>query len=110
MSSTPSVITVNRGTGVDMCCTHRSEQTELLAKPLRPGEMIRGQLGAALVEPEFFAGDLEAAADNPGHRAGPLHPGAPLRIVVLAAPHLADQGEDVAIAVRIIGQQPFAEQ
>src|ERR1700746_2794236 len=95
MSLTPSVMTVKRATGTDMALLTKSKQTELLPKSLRPGEMICRQLGAALVEPELFAGDLKAAADHPGHRPGALHPRAPLRVVVLSAAHLADQREDV---------------
>ena len=72
--------------------------------------MIGGQFRAALVEPEFLAGDLEPPPDHPGHRAGALHPRSPLRVVVAAAAHVADQREDVAIAVGIIRHQPFAEQ
>ena len=60
----------------------RLEQAELLAAAFRPGEMIGGQFRAPLVEPELVAGDLEPAADHPGHRPGALHPRAPLRIVV----------------------------
>src|SRR5882757_6935667 len=86
------------------------KQTQLLAVALRLGKMVRGQLGAPLVQSELFAGDLEAAADHPGHRAGALHPRAPLRVVVTAAAHVADQGEDMAIAVGIVRHQPFAEQ
>src|ERR1700722_4580062 len=86
------------------------EQTELLTIVLRPGEMIGGQFRAALVEPELLAGDLEPPPDHPGHRSGALHPRSPLRVVVAAAAHVADQGEDVAIAVGIIRHQPLAEQ
>src|SRR5689334_25119082 len=86
------------------------EQAELLSVALWPREMIRGQFGAALVEAELLAGDLEAASDHPGHRAGSLHPRSPLRIVVAAAAHVADQGEDVTIAVGKIRHQPFTEE
>ncbi|KAH2821212.1 hypothetical protein KXV85_002907, partial [Aspergillus fumigatus] len=67
-------------------------------------------LRAALVQAEPVAGDLEAAADGPGHRAGALHPLAPFRVVVAAAAHVADQGEDVAVTVGIVRHQPFAEE
>src|SRR5271154_2649086 len=111
MSPTPSVTTVNRGTGGGLLLMIRlllrtSEKTELLPAALRLHEMVRGQFRAALVQPELLAGDLEAAPDHPGHRPGALHPRAPLRVVVAAAAHVADQGEDVAIAVGIIRHQP----
>src|ERR1700736_5727070 len=85
------------------------EQTQLLPAALRPREMIGGQFRTPLVEPELFAGDLEPASDHPGHRPGALHPRAPLRIVVAAAAHVADQRKDVPVAVGIVGHQPFAE-
>src|SRR3569623_402125 len=99
MSITPSVMTVSRGTGTESSSliytssTSRSEQAELIAVPLRPGKVIRGQLRAPLVQPEPVAGDLEAAADGPCHRSGALHPLAPFRVVVAPAAHVADQGE-----------------
>src|SRR6516225_726372 len=117
MSLTPSVITVNRGTGaggfslIQRLPTHKtSEQAQLLPVRLRFGEMIGGQLRAALVEAELLAGDLESSPDHPDHRPGALHPRAPLRVVVAPAAHVADQGEDLAIAIRIIRHQPFAEE
>src|SRR5260363_297592 len=95
ISATPSVMTVKRGT-TDCALMARppstSEQAQLLAAALRPHEMIGGQLGTALVQAELLAGDLEAAADHPGHRSGPLHPRAPLRVVVAATAHVANQG------------------
>src|SRR3954469_10382786 len=87
-----------------------SKQTQLLPVALRLGEMIGGQFGAALVETELLAGDFETASDHPGHRAGAFHPHAPLRVVVAAAAHVADQREDVAITVGIVRHQPFAKQ
>src|SRR4030088_502318 len=86
------------------------EQTQLLSALFRSCKMVGRQLRAPLVETELFAGDFEPAADHPGHRAGALHPRTPLRVVVAPAAHIADQGEDVAIAVGIIGHQPFAEE
>src|SRR4051812_43758230 len=116
ISLTPSVMTVNRGTGAGfpsliytLHTRSNLEQTELLSIALWLGEMIRRQFGAALVEAEFLAGDLEAAPDHPGHRACPLHPRSPLRVIVATAAHVADQGEDVTIAVGKIRHQPFAE-
>src|SRR5712692_914506 len=70
---------------------HALEQAQLLPAAFRPREMIGGQLRTPLVEPELFAGDLEAAPDHPGHRSGAFHPRSPLRIVVAAAAHIADQ-------------------
>src|SRR5438477_2974139 len=84
----------------------RLKQAQLLAVPLRPGKVVRRQLRAPLVEPEPVAGDLEAAADGPGHRTRALHPPAPFRVVVAPASHGADPREDVAVAVRIVRQQP----
>src|SRR5262245_22261943 len=110
MSSTPRVITVNRGTRAGIVHSLILEQAQLLSAALGPRKMIGGQLRAALVEPELFTGDLEAASDHPGHRACALHARTPLRIVVAAAAHVADQGEDMAIAVRIIRHQPLAKE
>src|SRR5438034_9870502 len=101
MSLTPSVMTVSRGIGIAVLlsspCSRTTslKQAELLPAVLRPGEMIGGQLRPPLVEAQFFAGDLEAATDHPGHRTCPLHPRSPLRIVVAPVPHVTDQGEDV---------------
>src|SRR3954452_18138818 len=110
MSLTPSVMTVRRGTGSAVLIRSPAirtslEQAELLPAALRPREMIGGQFRTALVEPQLFAGDLEATTDHPGHRACPLHPRAPLRVVVAPVPHVTDQGEDVTIAVGIICHQ-----
>src|SRR5258705_7666253 len=121
MSLTPSVMTVNRGIGALplMLLSYpiaRSssqwrllEQTQLLPAALRLDEMFGRQFRAALVEAELFAGDFEAASDHPGHRAGALHPRSPLRVVVAPAAHVADQSEDVTVAVGIVRHQPFAK-
>src|ERR1700682_5898651 len=85
------------------------EQTQLLPASVGPREMFGGQFRAPLVEPELLAGDLEPASDHPGHRSGALHPRSPLGIIIAPAAHVADQGKDVAIAVGIIGHQPFAD-
>src|SRR4030088_1553648 len=110
-------MTVSRGTGADNLFISPSssrsaslKQTQLLPASLGPREMFGGQFRAPLVEPELLAGDLEPAADHPGHWPGALHPRSPLRVVIAPAAHVADQGKDVAIAVGIIGHQPFAEQ
>src|SRR6516165_9284311 len=107
MSLTPSVMTVSRGTRAGRFSlmqrvpySNTSEQAELLPAGLGSCEMIGGQLRAALVQAELFASDLEPAPDHPGHRPGSLHPRTPLRIVVATAAHVADQGEDVAVAIR----------
>src|SRR5882724_9728940 len=113
MSPTPSVTTVNRGIGafgLSLIVQSPSKQAQLLPAPLRPREMVGGQLRAALVEPELFAGDLEPSPDHPGHWPSALHPRSPLRVVVAAAAHVTDKSEDMAITVGIIGQKPFAEQ
>src|SRR5512138_3096538 len=113
MSLTPRVMTVKRGVGLPILMLLSTsdndlKQTQLLSAALRLDEMIGRQFRAALVEAELFAGDLEAAADHPGHRAGALHPRSPLRVVVAAAAHVADQREDVAVAVGIVRHQPLA--
>ena len=72
--------------------------------------MLGRKLDLAFVEAELLAGDLEPPADHPGIGAGAGLAQAPGRIVVLAAAHLADQLEDVAIAVGKIRHQPFAEE
>src|SRR6266699_3483444 len=63
--------------------------------------MFGRKLGLALVQPELLASDLEPPADHPGIGAGAGLAQAPGRIVVFAAAHLADQLEDVAMAVGI---------
>src|SRR5260370_33972355 len=85
------------------------KQAELLAAALGPREMIGGQFRTPLVETEFFASDLEPAADHPGHRPGALHPRSPLRVVVAAATHVADQREDVAVAGGVVRPQPYSQ-
>src|SRR3954447_17241462 len=114
ISLTPSVMTVRRGIGSAVLMRSSAirtslEQAELLPAALRPGEMIRGQFRTTLVEPQLFAGDLEAAADHPGHWTCPLHPRSPLRVVVASIPHVTDQGENVTIAIGIVSHQPFAK-
>ena len=71
--------------------------------------MLGGDLVLGRVEAELFAGDFEAAADHPGDRAGSGLPLAKGRIVILAAAHVADELEDVAVTVGEIRHQPFAE-
>src|ERR1700733_7608190 len=112
MLPTPSVTMVKRATGADgfEFMGILLEQAELFSATLGPCEMIRGQFGPALVEPKLFAGDLEPAPDHPGHRACALHPRPPLRVVVATVSHVADQSEDVAIAIRIIRHQPLAKE
>src|SRR5215207_8874398 len=104
MLLTPSVMTVSRGTGagvLSLMLLPRSswrgalEQTQLLSAALRLCKMIGGQFRATLVEAKLFAGDFETASDHPGHGPGALHPRSPLRVVVAAAAHVADQGKDV---------------
>src|ERR1700738_2775599 len=115
MLLTPSVIIVRRAIGPGglwfiLILRAASEQTQLLPAALGTGKMIGGQLRTPLVEPEFLAGDLEAAPDHPGHRPGALHPRSPLRVIIAPAAHVADQREDVAIAVGIVRHQPLAEE
>src|SRR5215469_7838724 len=88
---------------------HALEQIELLAGGARRLEMLGGGFHAGQIEAEPLAGDLEAPADHPGDRAGAGHALAPGRIVVLAAAGLANEIDDVTIAVRKILDQPFAE-
>src|SRR6202166_3172543 len=86
------------------------EQIELFRARPRGAEMLGGDLVLGRVEAELFAGDLETAADHPGDRAGSGLALAEGRIVIFAAAHVADELEDVAIAVGEIRHQPFAEQ
>src|SRR5882672_745542 len=72
--------------------------------------MLGGELDARRVEAMLRARGLEAPADHPGDRAGAGHALAEGRVVVLAAAHVADELEDVAVAVGKIRQQPFAEE
>ena len=81
------------------CRDGRSEQIELLRARPRRAEMLGGDLVLGGVEAEPFAGDFEAAADHPGDRAGSGLPLAERRIVVLAAARVADELEDVVVAV-----------
>ena len=67
-------------------------------------------LTAGHIEAEPLAGDLEAAADHPGMGPEPVMRVPKVGVVILAAAHLADELEDVAIAVGKIRHQPFAEQ
>src|SRR5262249_17648045 len=67
------------------------KQAQLLAISLGLGEIVYGELRTPFVQPEFFAGDLEPSPYHPGDRTGPLHARAPLRVVIAAATHIADQ-------------------
>src|SRR4051794_539337 len=86
------------------------EQCELLRALARRREVLGRELELAAVETEPLARRLETAADHPGDRPGAGHPLAPLRVVIFAAAHVADQLEDVAFAVGEIFAQPLAEQ
>src|SRR3954447_4045353 len=85
------------------------EQRELLRALARRREVLGGKLQLAPFEPEPFTARLEAPADHPGDRAGAGHALAPLRVVVLAAAHVADELEYVVVAVREVFDQPLAE-
>src|SRR5436305_492608 len=69
------------------------EQRELLRALARRREVLGCELELAAVEAEPLASGLEAPSDHPGGRPGAGHPLAPLRVVVLAAAHVADQLE-----------------
>src|SRR6516165_10822950 len=107
-----------RGAQVNRCeaagCEGRGkktlEQAQLLGAAPRRTEMVGRQPRSRLVEAALLAGEFETAADHPGHRPAAGHALAPVRIVVLAAAGLADELEDVAVAVGKIGHQPFAEE
>src|SRR5260370_31688751 len=71
---------------------------------MRAGDLVLGG-----VEAELFAGDFEAAADHPGDWAGSGLALAEGGIVILAAAHVADELEDVAVTAGEIRHQPFAE-
>src|SRR5262245_641740 len=87
-----------------------SEQTQLRRFLFWWREVLGGEPRAHAVEIELLAGRLEAAADHPGHRPGASLTFTPLGIIVLAAAHVADQLEHMAVAIREIRHQPFAEQ
>src|SRR5262252_1806685 len=87
----------------------RLEQAQLLGAAPGRTEMVGRQPRSRLVEAALLAGEFETAADHPGHRPAAGHALAPARVVVLATAGLADELEDVAVAVGKIGHQPFAE-
>src|ERR1700730_12123926 len=88
----------------------RLEQAQLLGAAPGRTEMVGRPPRSRLIEAALLAGEFETAADHPGHRPAAGHALAPARIVVLAAAGLADELEDVAVAVGKIGHQPFAEE
>src|SRR5437667_11638983 len=121
MLLTPSVMTVNRGTGAGVFAPMLLspfplslrlplplEQAKLFPAALRLGKMVRGQFRTPLVEPELLAGDLEAPADHPGDWTRALHPRAPLRVVIAPAPHVEDQGKDVRIDDGALRHQTYS--
>src|SRR5581483_7127693 len=85
------------------------KQSELFRRGPRRAKMGRRGLHAGQVEPEPLAGNFEASADHPGDRTRAGHALTPSRIVVLAAAGLANEIDDVAIAIGKILDQPFAE-
>src|SRR5262245_36059230 len=89
-----------------------SKQTELrgLAAAMRRVEMLGREPRFLDIEAKPRAGLLEAAADHPGIGPGSGHALAPLRVVILAAAHLADQRKDMPVAIRKIRHQPFLEE
>src|SRR5258707_10808596 len=84
-----------------------SKQAELLGGTMRRREVCGGEAGLGGIEAELLAGGLEPPPDHPGNRSRSDHALAEGRVVVLAAPHVADQLEDMTMAVREVGQQPF---
>src|SRR5947209_13203130 len=76
-----------------------SEQRELLRAFACRREVLGAELELAPVQAEPLACRLEAAADHPGDRTRAGHPLAPFRVVILAATHVADQLENVALTV-----------
>src|SRR5262249_17729060 len=86
------------------------EQAQLFGPRSWLLEMLSRQRTSRCVEPQLFAGHFEAADYHPGVRSCPLHSDSPGGIVVLPAPHIADQFEDMAVAIGIIRDQPFPEQ
>src|SRR6478752_5224789 len=88
----------------------RFEQAELLARRTRRSEPSRVEFPFLSIKSQLFAGHLKASADHPCVRTRPLHARAPGRVVVLAATHVADQLENVTVAVGVVCNQPFAKQ
>ena len=72
--------------------------------------MLGGDLMLCRVEAEPLAGNFKPPADHPGNRSGSGLPFAPCRVVILAAAGVADELEDVVVAVGEILLEPFAEQ
>src|SRR6266478_8181793 len=72
--------------------------------------MLGRQFRLVHVEPETGAGRLETLADHPGVRTTARHALAERGVIVLAAAGLANQRENMALAVREIGLQPLAEE
>src|ERR1700730_392249 len=83
------------------------EQAELLGGTARRNEMLGGEPGHTGIEPELRASGLEPPSDHPGDRPRSGHALAELRVVILAAAHVADELEDMTFAVREVRQQPF---
>src|SRR5882724_6419536 len=76
-----------------------SKQIELFRALERRRERIGRELELAPVEAEPLACRLEAASDHPGDRPGAGHALAPLAVIVLAAAHVLDELEHVAMAI-----------
>src|ERR1700730_15103481 len=83
------------------------EQAELLGGTARRHEVLGGEPGHAGIEPELLASGLEPPPDHPGDRPRSGHALAELRVVILAAAHVADELEDMTMAIREVRQQPF---
>src|SRR5690606_13532560 len=86
-----------------------SKQHELLAGTARSLEKIGTQAEALGIETQPLGCDFKTTANLPGIWPRTLHALAPLGIVVLAVAHRTHQRHDVAIAIRIVAQQPVLE-
>src|ERR1700745_427632 len=97
-----------RGAGGGWRGNGNLKQTQLLRPRLWRPEVLDAERRFRRIQPDLLAGHLEAAADHPSIRAGALHARAPGRAVILAPPHIADELEDVTVAIRVIRHQPLA--
>src|SRR4051812_10840619 len=111
-SATPRVTTVRQAAILDIPASFkiRLEQTQLRGFLPWRREMIGGETGASFVEAELLAGGFESPTDHPGDRPCAGHALVPSGIVILTAAHIAHQLENMAVAIRKVRHQPFAEQ
>src|SRR5580700_3219454 len=78
------------------------KQSELLRRRTRRAEVLSGDFPLGGIETEALARNLEAAPNHPCHWPGTGHALAPGGIVILAATGIADELENMVMAVRKI--------